>query len=197
MCFSAAGVIPGVIPGVVPGVTTRTIEVMPSSLGARENGGDSVYRPAPPEVDRRLSTVEVPSQPPVLTSGAARALVRILLRANRSGSDATVPEYVGPDGHDRRRDVRDGSGRVCDQATTCVRGRWSGLRYRVRTVRRSGCTDVMLQLTPCAQAQNSGDRFGEHCGDSCVVRGDGVDLHDGRGSISESCSHNVDGRTQS
>jgi len=91
VCFSAAGVVPGVIPGVVPGVTTRTIEVMPSSLGDRENCGDSVDRPVPPEVDRRLSTVEVPSQPPVLTSGAARALVRILLRASRSGSDATVP----------------------------------------------------------------------------------------------------------
>lgn len=70
---------------------------MPSPFGDRENCGDSVDRPAPPVVDRRQTTVKVPSTPPVLTSGAARALVRVLLKANRSCSDATVPDEGEPE----------------------------------------------------------------------------------------------------
>jgi len=83
--------------GVVPGVTTCTIDVTPSPVGDRENCVDSVGRPAPPDVDRRRSTVEVPSQPPILSSGAARALVRVLLKASGSDFDATVPDDGGPD----------------------------------------------------------------------------------------------------
>jgi hypothetical protein len=82
---------------VVPGCTTRTIDVMPSPLGDRANRSDSVDPPAPPDIDRRQSTVEVPSTPPVLSSGAARALVRVLLKASRSCSDATVPDDGEPD----------------------------------------------------------------------------------------------------
>lgn len=81
----------------VPGVTTRTIDVMPSSLGDRDDCGDSVDRPSALDVDRGESIVEVPSTPPALTSGAARALVRMLLKASRSGSDAAVPDDGGPD----------------------------------------------------------------------------------------------------
>jgi hypothetical protein len=86
-----------VVSGVVPGCTTRTIDVMPSPTGDRENCGDTADRPTPSDVDRCKRTVEVPSTPPVLTAGAARALVRVLLKASRACSDATVPDDGDPD----------------------------------------------------------------------------------------------------
>jgi len=70
---------------------------MPSPTGDRETSDDAAERPAPPDVNRRERTVEVPSTPPVLTSGAARALVRLLLKASRPCSDATVPDDGDPD----------------------------------------------------------------------------------------------------
>ncbi len=89
---SDSGSSAGAVSGVVPGRTMRTIDLMPSPIGDRENCRDSVDRPTPPNVDGPQSTVEVPSTPPVLTPGAARALVRVLLKASRSCSDATVPD---------------------------------------------------------------------------------------------------------
>jgi len=87
----------GVVSGAVPGCTTRTIDVMPSPTGDRESSGDAADRPAPSDVNRRECTVEVPSTPPVLTSGAAAALVRVLLKAGRSCSEGTVPDDGEPD----------------------------------------------------------------------------------------------------
>ena len=81
----------------VPGCTTRTIDVVTSPLGDRENCGDPIDQPLPRDVARRECTVEVPSTPPALTSRAARALVRVLLKASRSCSDATVPDDGEPD----------------------------------------------------------------------------------------------------
>ena len=71
---------------------TRTIDVVASPLGDREICGDPLDRPMPRGVDRCECTVEVPSTPPALTFGAARALVRVLLKASRSCSDVTVPD---------------------------------------------------------------------------------------------------------
>ena len=70
---------------------------MSSPTGDRESSGDTADRPAPSDVNRRECTVEVPSAPPVLTSGLARALIRVLLKASRSCSDATVPDDGDPD----------------------------------------------------------------------------------------------------
>ena len=70
---------------------------MPSPTGDRESSGDADDRPAPSAVNRHECTFEVPSAPPELTAGAARALLRVLLKANRSCSDATVPDDGEPD----------------------------------------------------------------------------------------------------
>ena len=80
-----------------PGCANRTIDVMPSPIGDREISGDTADRLAPTDVNRRECTVEVPGTPPALTPGGARALLRVLLKASRSGSDATVPDDGGPD----------------------------------------------------------------------------------------------------
>jgi len=83
--------------GVIPGYTRRTIAAMPSLVGHRDNSGASVagswssrLRAAPPGDDKRDLIVDLPSSPPVLTPGGARALVRVLLKASRGRSPRTV-----------------------------------------------------------------------------------------------------------
>ncbi len=70
---------------------------MHSPTGDRESSVGTADRLAPPDVDRRQCTVEVPNAPPALTAGAAQALIRVLLKASRSCSDAMVPDDGGPD----------------------------------------------------------------------------------------------------
>ena len=107
-CESSASPVPadsrggsnsGVIPGLIPGCMRCTIGPMPSPARPRDSSRESVPRRAPsasgrvaPCVTTTASlTVELPSSPPVLTPGAARVLVRVLLKASRERSDRTVP----------------------------------------------------------------------------------------------------------
>jgi hypothetical protein len=69
----------GVIRGVIPGVGRRMITAM-HRLDERRRATNG-------EADLQI---EVPSSPPALTAGAARALIRVLLKDSRARAARTV-----------------------------------------------------------------------------------------------------------
>ena len=78
---------------------------MPSPVRPRDNSSEPVAARAPsgqrtvaPQRDGKSDlAVELPGSPPDLTHGGARALLRVLLKASRARSDATVPDEGEPE----------------------------------------------------------------------------------------------------